>query len=106
MGCGLETPKWTLKATTHKSYREFINTTGSIMRRFRSRLAHIRYRQLYAPHGTMYSDIMFASIKSIRGFTCGELFYNNQWFVKFYPMTTKSEAPDILKMFYQDLGVP
>ena len=105
-GCGLETAKRTLEATTHKAYREYLNSTGSLTRRFRTRLAQLRYRQLALPHGAMYSDTMFAKIKSIRGFTCGQLFCNDQWFVKFYPMQSKSDAPDTLKMFHQDVGVP
>jgi hypothetical protein len=105
-GCGLVTAKRTLEATTHKAYREYLNSTGSLTRRFRTRLAQLRYRQLSLPHGAMYSDTMLANIKSIRGFTCGQLFCNDQWFVKFYPMQAKSEAPDTLKMFHQDVGVP
>ena len=64
-GCGLETAKRTLQSTTHKAYREYLNSTGSLTRRFRTRLAQLRYRQLALPHGTMFSDTMFAKIKSI-----------------------------------------
>ena len=105
-GCGLDTAKRTLEATTHKAYREYLNSTGSLTRRFRTRLAQLRYRQLALPHGAMYSDTMLSKIRSIRGFTCGQLFCNDQWFVKFYPMKQKSDAPDTLKMFHQDVGIP
>ena len=105
-GCGLDTAKRTLESTTHKAYREYINSTGSLSRKFRTRLAQLRYRQLALPHGAMYSDTMFSKIKSIRSFTCGQLFCNDQWFVKFYPMLSKSETPDTLKMFHQDVGIP
>ena len=76
-GCGLETAKRTLEATTHKAYREYLSSTGSLTRKFRTRLAQLKYRQLALPHGAIYSDTMFSKIKSLRGFTCGQLYCND-----------------------------
>jgi hypothetical protein len=36
----------------------------------------------------------------------GQMFTNNVHFTKFYPMRVKSDAPDELISFMQDIGIP
>jgi hypothetical protein len=63
-GIGLEVAKQTLKVTTQKGMQQ---TVGPIERRLRTRMAHLRYKQLSGRHGQFYTDTFFASIPTTSG---------------------------------------
>ena len=85
---GLNTAARTLKATTHTCVR----SVGDITRRFRTEKAHMRYRRLTTRHGLFYVDTLFSKVKSLRGFTCGNLYTNSMGFRKFFPMKDNTQA--------------
>lgn len=101
---GLKTAARTVKATTHQCLR----TTGILTRRFRTDKAHMRYKQLATKHGQFYVDTLFSKVKSLRGYTCGNLYTNNLGFKKFYPMmsNTQLEAAGSLKYLVETIGLP
>ena len=84
---GYETAKRTLGATTHQCIRSL----EDIRRRFRTDKAHLRYKRLSeSRHGKFYVDTLFSKVKSIRGYTCGNIFTNTLGFKKFFPLRTES----------------
>ena len=99
-GIGLNTARKTIDITTPKVIRSAIHP---ISRCFRTKQAQLNYNRLDT---TMYSDTMFAPIKSLAGNTCGQLFINDNYFGEFIPMTSKGEAGNALDQTFQDLGVP
>lgn len=101
---GLKTATRTLKATTHQCIR----TTGALTRRFRTDRTHMRYKQLSMKHGKFYVDTLFSKVKSIRGFTCGNLYTNNLGFKKFFPMESNNqlESAGSLKYLVEMIGLP
>jgi hypothetical protein len=101
-GIGLKTAKRTLLATTH----ECIRTVGDLTRRFRTDKAHMRYRRLSTKHGLFYVDTLKSKVKSIRGFTCGNLYTNSLGFRKFFPMEAESNTPHTLQKFISMVGLP
>ncbi len=100
--CGLKTAERTLKATTHQCLR----TTGVLTRRFRTDKAHMRYKRLASKQGTFYVDTLKAKVRSLRGFTCGNLYTNNLGFKKFFPMEFESETPHTLQSIIETVGIP
>jgi hypothetical protein len=78
-GIGLKTACRTIQATTHRC----VKTVGELTRRFRTDKAHMRYRRLSTKHGLFYVDTLKSKVKSIRGFTCGNLYTNSLGFRKF-----------------------
>ena len=102
-GIGLSTAKRTLKATTHQCLR----TVDTIRRRFRTDLAHLRYKRLSnSRHGKFYVDTLFSKVKSIRGYTCGNLFTNTLGFKKFFPLKSESAGKSTMNDFIQLVGIP
>ena len=101
-GIGLATAKRTVQATTHQCLR----TVGTLRRRFRTDKAHMRYKRLSTRHGRFYVDTLFAKVKSIRGYTCGNLFMNDLGFMKFFPLETESIGQKNLVEFIQLVGIP
>ena len=101
-GIGLKTARRTLLATTHRCTR----TVGDLTRRFRTDKAHMRYRRLSTRHGRFYVDTLKSKVKSIRGFTCGNLYTNSLGFRKFFPMETESSTPHTLQKFITMVGLP
>ena len=99
-GIGLESAKQTLKVTTQKGLRSAVHP---IHRRYKTKQQQLRYNQLACK---FYSDTMFCSTKSTRGNVCGQVFCNDTDFTRFYPMRTKGDAGNALKMFVQDVGIP
>jgi hypothetical protein len=102
-GIGLQAARNTLKVTTQKGVR---STTHPIERRFRTRQAQLRYRQLSGRHGRFYTDTFFASYKSLHGCKTGQLYINDLQFSKFYPMKNKGDVSDTLAAFIHDVGIP
>jgi hypothetical protein len=101
-GIGLKTARKTLLATEHKCIR----TVGDLTRRFRTDKAHMRYKKLSTKHGRFYVDTLKSKVKSIRGFTCGNLYTNSLGFRKFFPMITESHTPSTLQSFITLVGLP
>jgi len=102
-GVGLETAERTIKATTQLALR---NAILPIHRHFRTEVAQLRYPRLGGPHGKFYTDTLFAHVPSLSNFAMGQMFTNDLHFSMFYPMHRKSEAPDALLMFMQEIGIP
>jgi hypothetical protein len=101
-GIGLKTARRTLTATTHRC----VKTVGELTRRFRTDKAHMRYRRLSTKHGLFYVDTLKSKVKSIRGFTCGNLYTNSLGFRKFFPMETESQTSSTLQKFITLVGLP
>ena len=85
-GIGLETAKKTLQVTTQKGIRRVLHPTE---RRYRTRQAHMRYPTL---NTRFYSDTMFATTKSVRGYKCAQIFTDGKGYDLFYPMITEADA--------------
>jgi hypothetical protein len=99
-GIGLKMAERTLLATKQK----FIMTAQlPIHRRCRTQQQQFRYIRL---NTRFYADTMFVSIKSIRGYSCGQLFVNDTGFSRVYPMKSKSMAGQALSSLFSDVGVP
>lgn len=103
-GVGIKTCERTLKATTHTVLR----TTGALTRRFRTDRAQKRYKQLGTHFGKFSVDTVTAKVKSLRGFTCGNVYINRCGFKKFYGMHdfTSLSSRDTLVNFIQSVGIP
>ena len=99
---GIKSVERTLRATTH----DCIRTLGSLGRRLRTDHAHMRYKRLVTKNGQFYVDTLFSKVKSIRGFTCGNLFTNRLGFKKFFPMESESNSPSSLQSFIEIVGLP
>jgi len=97
---GLEAANRTLTASTQEGMR-FVE--GPIERRLRTSQAHMRFPSLVF---TLYSDTLFSHVRSVRGFTCAQIFTDGHGFVRVYPMKGKSEAHHALMHFIHDVGVP
>jgi hypothetical protein len=102
-GVGLETAEPMLKATTQLDLR---NVTHPIHRRFRTEVAQLHYPRLGGIHGKFHTDTFFAAVPSLQNATMGQMYANDLHFSKFYPMQRKSQAPDTLVSFMQDIGIP
>ena len=77
--------------------------TGPMVRRFRTRQAHLRYNYLET---MVYSDTMFSDKKSVHGTTCAQVFVTTEGFAIVYPMKNKGEAYDALNNFCATVGLP
>ena len=101
---GLSTAKRTLQATSH----QFIRTTGSLTKRFRTDKAHLRYKQLAKVYGSFYCDYLKMNVKSIRGFVGGVMYTNKLSFHKFVPCSaeTGEETGRSLRQFIEVVGLP
>ena len=89
-----------LLATTQKGIRHVIRP---VERLYRTRQTNMRFPTL----GTkFYTDTLFASEKSMMGFTCAQLFTDGRGYNKFYPMKKKSDAGHSLWSFFSEVGIP
>jgi len=97
---GLESAEATLKATTQEGMR-FVD--GDLDRRLRTSQAHLRFPTL---NTQIYTDTMFSCKKSIRGYTCAQVFTDGRKFFRAYPLAKKGDAHHALTAFIQDVGIP
>ena len=97
---GLEAANRTMRATTQAGIRNILAPRG---RRVHQRLDHIRFPKL---KGRIYGDTMFSTLKSIRGNKAAQVFTNGRGFDHFYPLKSKSLAPEALSSFISDVGIP
>ena len=104
-GIGLGKATKTIEATSCKYFRQI---EQGISRRFRTRRNLLRHRQLALPAGEFYSDTLFSLVKSVRGYTCAQIYGNKYGFIKAYPMESKGQQNigDTLTLIVQDVGVP
>jgi hypothetical protein len=102
-GIGLETADRTIQATTQLAIRHAIHP---IHRRYRTQVAQLRYPRLSGRHGKFHTDTFFSSTASLSNCAMGQMYTNDVNFTKFYPMKKKSDAPDTLISFMQDIGIP
>ena len=97
---GKEAAARTLNATTQEGLRY---VEGPLERRLKTNQAHLCFPTLYT---RMYSDSLFGNIKSIRGYTCAQLFTDGHGFSRVYPMKSKGDAHHALMQFIHEVGVP
>lgn len=97
---GIEAAKRTLQTMTQNRMR-FVR--GRLERRLRTSQAHLRYPVISV---TIYFDTMFPGIKSIRGYTCAQVFTDGHGFTRVYLLKKKAEAYPALVRFIQDVGIP
>jgi hypothetical protein len=97
---GLESADRTLLATTQEGLRY---VEGDLERRLKTSKAHLRFPTLNC---VIYSDTLFAKTKSVRGYTCAQLFTDGHKFIRIYPMSKKADAHHALTQFIQDVGIP
>lgn len=104
-GCGIETARKTIESSTCKYFRQIVK---GMHRRFRSRRSLMRYVQLALPAGGFYSDTLFSKVRSVRGYTCAQVYGNKFGFLKVYPMESKEQqnVGDTLTLLVQEIGVP
>jgi hypothetical protein len=97
---GSEAAERTLRTTTQEG---MCYVEGHMERRLRTSQSHLRYPVLSV---TIYSDTMFPGVKSIRGYTCVQVFTDRHGFIRVYPLKKKAEAHHALVRFIQDVGIP
>jgi hypothetical protein len=97
---GLNQAKQTLKVTTQ---RGVISAILPVSRRYRTDRV---YHQKKLQNQKFYTDTLFGRCKSISNNTCAQIFANESYFVKAYPMERKSLAGQALRQFIRDFGVP
>ena len=97
---GLNQAKQTLKVTTQRGVRSAILP---VSRRYRT---DRMYHQKKLRNQKFYTDTLFGRCKSISNNTCAQIFANESYFVKAYPMERKSMAGQALRQFIRDFGVP
>jgi hypothetical protein len=95
-----ETAARTLDVTTQQGLRY---VEGPLERRLRTSQAHMRFPTLNI---VTYTDTMFSSNESVRGYTCTQVFMDGHFFCRVYPMRMKGDAPHALMMFIHEVGVP
>ena len=99
---GLDTAQRTLRATTQRGIRTFLNPTD---RRVSTRSPQLNFSMLR--DRKMYTDTMFAKIKSARGNTCAQVWTNGQGYDLFYPLRTKADAYSTISRMVHDMdGIP
>ena len=97
---GLSQARKTLQVTTQKGVRSAILP---LSRRYRT---DRMYNQRKLRGQKFYTDTLFGKSKSLTNNTCAQIFANESYFVKAYPMEKKSGAGLALRQFIRDYGVP
>ena len=64
------------------------------------------YQQRKLRNQKFYTDTLFGKCKSLTNNTCVQIFANEPYFVKAYPMEKKSMVGLALRQFIRDYGVP
>jgi len=95
---GINTAKLTLKATTQFG---LCHALHPIHRCYRTDHMLLRYNCF---NTTLYSDTLFAKVKSLKGNKCAQLFCS-EGYIPAYPMASKSEAGVALQEFIEDVGM-
>mmetsp|Transcript_8644 Transcript_8644/g.12587 ORF Transcript_8644/g.12587 Transcript_8644/m.12587 type:complete len:434 (-) Transcript_8644:3145-4446(-) len=90
----------TLTSTTQDGLRY---VDGPLEPRLKTSQAHLRFPTLNC---TIYTDTLFSKKRSVRGFTCAQLFTDGRKFFRLYPLVSKADAHHALTQFIQDVGIP
>ena len=101
-GVGKETAKNTLECT----WQEYTRSTDNLTRRFKTARVHSRFRHLMGPDSVFYTDTLFFNTKSLRGNTCGQVYFNKCHFYKFYPLKSKRDSHTTLLPLLDVAGLP
>jgi hypothetical protein len=97
---GLHSAQRTLERTTQRGVRDFTMSQGT--RRLRHSTYQLMYRHL---RSSVYTDTMFATVKSIQGNTCAQVYTTwFQWVVA-YPIPTKADAHFTLDRLHREYGI-
>lgn len=97
---GLTQAKQTLGTTTQRGIRSAILP---LSRRYRT---DRMYHQKKLRNQKFYTDTIFGKCRSLANNSCAQIFATEAYFVKAYPMETKSKAGLALRQFIRDFGVP
>jgi hypothetical protein len=81
------------------------NSDNIMSRQFSTNDRMLRYRRLQS---VFYTDTMFVTpkAKSLRGFSCCQVFVSDKGFVAVYPMKSQEEFQNALHWFCKQVGVP
>jgi len=90
----------TLDATTQRVRR---SDDIGLSRNYPTNDRMIRYRRIQQH---FFMDTFFASVKSLRGYTCCQLFVSDKGYVHCCNMKSKAEVPQALRLFAKEVGVP
>ena len=99
-GIGLDAARRTSAATTQRGVRYI---TPTMSKRFRTNDRMLRYKRLRVD---MFTDTMFANIRSKRGNKCAQVYCTNFGWSRVYPMKKKSEAHESFSALCSQVGVP
>jgi len=99
-GIGIKQAQQTLRVTTQRGVRSAILP---LSRRYRT---DRMYNQRKLRDQKFYTDTLFGKYKSISNNTCAQIFANEAYFVKAYPMEKKASAGLALRQFVRDYRVP
>jgi hypothetical protein len=97
---GLTQARQTIKVTTQRGIRSAILPLG---RRYQT---DRMYNQRRLRGQRFYTDTLIGKYESLSNNTCAQIFANESFFVKAYPMEKKSMAGAALRQFIRDYGVP
>jgi hypothetical protein len=75
---------------------------GDLERCFRTSQAHLRFPTLNLQN---YTDTLFASKNSVRGYTCAQIFTDGRKFFRVYPLIREGDAHHALTAFIQEVGI-
>lgn len=99
-GTNITTATEALNLTVQRGWRQL---TGDLTRRFRTRQTQLANNYLRT---NMYSDTHFASVKSVRGYTCAQVFVTREGFCEGNPMKSKADAYLSLERVCREVGIP
>ena len=104
LGISEEVARRTIQNTTQLCPR---NTTSiSLNRRYPVNDRMLRYRHFDV---NMFGDTMFAARrhgKSIRNYTCAQVFATDFGYIQAYPMEYERDMPRVFKLLFKEVGVP
>jgi hypothetical protein len=78
---------------------------SSLSRQFSTNDRMLRYKRIQS---LFFTDTFFVKgdAKSLRGFTCMQIFVSDKGFISVYPMKTKGQFKECLHLFCKEIGVP
>jgi hypothetical protein len=99
-GIGLDAAEQTLNVTTH---RGMLRSNMPHDQKVRQCFNHLKYLTI----GSMwYTDTTFASVKSIPGMKCSQVWMNGLGYDLFHLLAAKRDVHLSLLNFIQDVGIP
>jgi len=108
-----ELHKWqvNLSTTAHVAKKTLENTTrlasvqmaGRLRRHLKARFPALNVRRL---NEKVYTDTFYASVPSVKGNKCAQIFSSSSGCVAIYPMKRESQFPDILLEEIKSHGAP